>query len=286
METPALKKEKARGRKLEAALGKSKSRHTRLLQESRDMQKQLSLLSRRLLLSQEEERRRISRELHDEIVQTLVAISMHLSALTVSLPVDVKELKRKIVRTHRLVNKSVNIVHRFARELRPMVLDDLGLIPALKSFAKEFTNRTHIPIHFTAFNRVENLSNTRKTVLYRVAQSALSNVHKHAKATEVRLSIRKLPGLIRLEIHDNGKSFETDRVLFAKRHRQLGLLGSRERMEAVGGRFFVKSTPREGTSVIAEMPAIYEKARERKKAAAKGPLIDRAPTPALSAGTA
>jgi signal transduction histidine kinase len=109
METLALKKEKLRVRKLETALAKSETRHTRLLEESRHMQEQLSLLSRRLLLSQEEERKRISRELHDEIVQTLVAISMHLAALTVSLPVDVKELKRKIARTHRLVNKSVNI---------------------------------------------------------------------------------------------------------------------------------------------------------------------------------
>ncbi len=118
----------------EAALKKGEA-------EARHMQEQLRHLSHQLLLTQEDERKRISRELHDEIVQTLVGINVHLSSLTVNHSVDVEDLRTKIAKTQRLVEKSVEIVHRFARELRPTVLDDLGLIPALQSFITEFSQR-------------------------------------------------------------------------------------------------------------------------------------------------
>jgi signal transduction histidine kinase len=241
---------------VELALKKSEAHYAQLFEQSRRMQEQLRHLSRQLLLTQEEERKRISRELHDEIVQTLVGINVHLAALTIKAPVNLKDLKKRISRTQRLVEKSVTIVHRFARELRPTVLDDLGLIPALESFIKDFTKRTRIRIRFTAFAGVEQLNSTQRTVLYRVAQSALANVHKHAHANEAEVSIRKLQDSIRLEIHDNGKSFEMERVLFAKRHKRLGLLGSRERVEMVGGKFGVESAPGHGTTISAEIPII------------------------------
>jgi len=222
--------------------------------EAREMQDQLRHLSRQLLLTQEEERKRISRELHDEIVQTLVGINIHLSSLTVNDTTDLKKLRKKITQTQRLVEKSVEIVHRFARELRPTVLDDLGLIPALQAAIKEFARRTDIRIKFTAAAGVEQLNSTQRTVLYRVAQSALANVDKHADATHVTVRIRKIGGAIRLEIHDDGKSFEVQRVLLAKRHKRLGLLGSRERVEMVGGKFDVSSAPGHGTTLSAEIP--------------------------------
>jgi signal transduction histidine kinase len=130
------------------------------------------------------------------------------------------------------------------------------LIPAIESFIKDFTKRTKIRIHFTAFAGMDQLNSTQRTVLYRIAQSALSNVEKHACASEVKVSMRKLQGAVRLEIHDNGKSFEMKRVLFAKRHKRLGLLGSRERVEMVGGKFGVESAPGQGTTVSAEIPII------------------------------
>ena len=231
----------------EAALKKSET-------EARQMQEQLRHLSHQLLLTQEDERKRISRELHDEIVQTLVGINVHLASLTVKDPIDVEGLRAKIARTQRLVEKSVEIVHRFARELRPTVLDDLGLIPALQSYIKEFTQRTKIPIRFEACAEVEQLDSTERTVLFRVAQSILANVDKHARARNVDVSIRKREDAISLEIHDDGKSFNVDRVLLATRHKRLGLLGSRERIEMVGGRFSIESAPRKGTTIRAEVP--------------------------------
>src|SRR5271170_141700 len=113
-----LKREIVRRQKGEAALKKSEAHYAQLFEQSRHMQEQLRHLSRQLLLTQEEERKRISRELHDEIAQTLVCINVHLASLTVKSPVNLKDLKKNIARTQRQVEKSVEIVHRFARELR------------------------------------------------------------------------------------------------------------------------------------------------------------------------
>jgi PAS domain S-box-containing protein len=239
-----LKLEIVQRHKVEEALKKSEAHDAQLFEQLRN-------LSHRLLLSQEAERKLISRELHDEIVQTLVGINVHLASLTAEAPVN---LRKQITRTQRLVDNSVNIVHRFARELRPTMLDDLGLIPALQAFIKDFSKRTKIRIHFTAFAGVEQLNSDQRTVLYRVVQSALSNVQKHAEASKVKVSIRKLRGSISLEIHDNGKSFKVERVLYAKRYKRLGLIGSRERVEMVGGKFGVVSAPGQGTTISAVIP--------------------------------
>jgi signal transduction histidine kinase len=249
-----LRQEIIRRRAGEEALLKSRRHYRTLLEQSRHQQEQLRHLARQILFALEEERRKISRELHDEIAQTLTGINVHLAALTKEASVGTQGLKKTISRTRRLVEKSVNIVHRFARELRPTLLDDLGLIPALHSFMKDFAKRTGIHIRFTASAGLERLDSARRTVLYRVAQSALTNVAQHARASRVKVRIRKLRDTVHMEIHDDGKSFEVERVLFAKRHRRLGLLGMRERVEMVGGSFGVESTPGKGTTIRAQIP--------------------------------
>jgi signal transduction histidine kinase len=155
-----------------------------------------------------------------------------------------------------MVEKSVDIVHRFARELRPTVLDDLGLIPALHSFMKGFTRRTGIHVHFTTFtsSMIEQLNNDTRTVFYRVAQEALTNVARHAQASLVEVNFEKLPNAICLKIKDNGKSFQAQRVMQSKRNTRLGLIGMRERLEMVGGSFSVESAPGKGTTVRAQIP--------------------------------
>src|ERR1700720_2510920 len=133
-----LRREIIQRQAMEEALKKSE-RHSRLLlEQSRHMQEQLRLLSRQLLSAQEEERKKISRELHDVIAQTLTGINVRLAALKADATVNTKDLERNITRTQQLVEQSVDIVHRFARELRPTVLDDVGLIPALHTFMKGF----------------------------------------------------------------------------------------------------------------------------------------------------
>jgi signal transduction histidine kinase len=148
----------------------------------------------------------------------------------------------------------VAIVHQFARELRPTALDDLGLITALHSLLKEFMQRTGVRVHITAFAGVEQLNSARRTVIYRVAQSALANVAQHAHASQVKVTIRKLDDLVQLEIADNGQSFQVERVLQATRYQRLGVLGMRERVEMVGGKFSIESAPGHGTTVRAHIP--------------------------------
>ena len=238
----------------EMALKKSERHYSELLEQSDRLQEQLRQLSRQILSAQEEERRQISRELHDVIAQTLTGINVRLAALSKEAATNTKGLDRNIARTQRLVEKSVDIVHRFARELRPAVLDDLGLIPALHSFLKNFTTRTGIRTHLKAFAGVEHLETARRTVLFRVAQEALTNVGRHAKASRVEVSIQKLPDGISMKITDDGKSFQVERTLHAKAGKSLGLLGMRERLEMVGGKFGIESTPGQGTTITAQVP--------------------------------
>jgi PAS domain S-box-containing protein len=267
-----LNREIARRQTVEKALQKSEQHQNRLLEQSRHMQEQLRHLSHQILHAQEEERKRISRELHDEIAQTLVGINVHLAALTREAADNPRGLQQKIARTQRLVEKSVDIVHLFARELRPAALDDLGVIPALHAFMKEFTKRTGIHIHFTTFTskRIKQLNNATRTVFYRVAQEALTNVARHAQASRVEVNFEKLPNAICLKIKDNGKSFQAQRVMQSKRNTRLGLIGMRERLEMVGGSFSVESAPGKGTTVRAQIPL----ANRRAGRGAENPLME------------
>jgi signal transduction histidine kinase len=238
----------------EEALQKSENHYAQLLKQSDRLQEQLRRLSRQILSAQEDERKRISRELHDVIAQTLTGINIRLATLKKEAAINTKGLDRNIARTQRLVEKSVNIVHQFARELRPAVLDDLGLIPALHSFVKLFSKRTRIHVHLKAFAGVEQLSGDQRTILYRVAQEALNNVSRHAQASRVEVSIQKLADGVCMRINDNGKSFVVERALNARGRKRLGLLGMRERLEMVGGRFEIESAPGKGTTIIAKIP--------------------------------
>ncbi len=249
-----LKKEIIRRLAAEGSLRKSEQQARILLEQARLQQEEMRLLSHRILLVQEEERKRISRELHDVIAQMLTGINLRLATLKVAAAADSKGLSGKISRTQRLVEKSVNIVHRFARELRPAVLDDLGLIPALQSFLKIFSREAGIRVKLTAFEGVEELSIAKRTALYRVAHEALTNVARHAKAGRAEVNIQKHSNAIGMDISDNGRGFELTHVLHNNKCKRLGLLGIRERVEMVGGKFSVESAPNRGTTIHAMIP--------------------------------
>src|ERR1019366_102000 len=213
-------------------------------------------LSHQLLQVQEEERKRISRELHDVIAQTLTGINTRLATLKKEGGLNAADFDRSITRTQQLVQESVDIVHRFARELRPAVLDDLGLIPALHSFMKHFTEECGVRTHLIAFAGVEQLDTDRRTVLFRIAQEALMNVARHAHASQARVKIQKLDDVIRMEIKDDGKGFEPEPALSGKKNKRLGLLGMKERMEMVNGHFKIVSAPGQGTTVQVQFPLV------------------------------
>jgi len=240
----------------EESLRNSEQHYSQLLEQSRQMQDQLRLLSRQLLSVQEEERKKISRELHDVIAQTLTVINVRLAALKGEAASSTRGLERSIVRTQRLVQQAVNVVHQFARNLRPTVLDDLGLIPALHTFMKHFRAETGIRVSLSAFAAVEQVTGDRRIVLYRVAQEALTNVARHAQASQAEVKIQELADAVCMAITDNGRGFQEESALHAKKRKRLGLLGMRERLEMVGGNFTITSAPGKGTTVLAQVPLI------------------------------
>ena len=259
-----LRREIDRRQAVEKSLRKSEEHYGRLLEQSRHMQEQLRLLSRQVLSTQEEERKKISRELHDVIAQTLTGINVRLAALKKEATTNTRGLKRSIGHTQRLVEQSVTTVHRFARKLRPTVLDDLGLIPALHTFMKHFRAETGIHVSLLAFAAVEELNGDKRTVLYRVAQEALTNIARHAQASRAEVKLQKLDRAVCMTITDDGRGFPTERVVQAKKGKRLGLLGMRERLEIVGGNFTVTSAPGKGTTVLAQIPLLDRPSGGRK----------------------
>lgn len=249
-----LKKEVARRKTAEATLRKSEHHTSQLLAQSRLLQAQMRHLSRGILSVQEEERKRISRELHDVIAQMLTGINVRLATLKTEAKANTQNLTKSIAQTQRLVEKSVDVVHQFACELRPAVLDDLGLIPALHTYLKNFTKKSGIRVSLTGFAGIEKLNSAKRTALYRVAHEALTNVFRHAHAARVEVIIRKLRDSVCMDISDNGKGFEVTQVLFTRKYKRLGLLGIRERVEMLGGKFSIESSPGKGTTIHAQIP--------------------------------
>jgi PAS domain S-box-containing protein len=251
-----LEQEIVRRQKAQESLKKSERHQRQLLHQSYQMQEQLRNLSHQILHAQEEERKRISRELHDEIAQTLVGIDVHLKSLIREVGGEIKGLPQKIKRTQRLVASSLGVVHEFARQLRPTALDDLGLVAALHAFMEEFKERTGVHILFTTFTsgRIKQLNSDTSIVFYRVAQEALTNVARHAQASLVEVNFEKLPGAICLKIKDNGKGLPARSEPDGNQSKRLGLLGMRERLEMVGGSFSIESSPASGTTVRAQIP--------------------------------
>ena len=259
-----LKLEIVRHKAMEAALRATRDQQSRLLKQSHLQQKQLRDLSRGMLKAQEEERKRISRELHDVIAQTLVGINVHLATLTQDAATKPVTLRRRISLTRRLVENAILIVHDFTYELRTTLLDDLGLIPALQTYLHGFMTDTGIRVSLKAYARIEQASATVRTALYRIAQEALNNVARHAKASRVDVSLELHDDTICMQITDNGQGFTTGVPARSKKSGGLGLLGMRERAEMIGGTLRVDSAAGGPTTVQVRIAA--GKARTRKPA--------------------
>lgn len=206
--------------------------------------------SQQLYLRHEEVRKEISRELHDEVAQLLAGINFELAILSKKASKDIFILRKQIMVTQKLIENSVEVIHTFARDLRPMILDDLGLIPAIKSYTKIFFKKTNIPVEIISHENFLSLSDLNKTVLFRVAQEALSNIAKHSKAKQVTITLKRHKNSLHMEIHDNGISFNTKilRTNLSKR-RGIGIMGMEERIKIAKGTFTITSSPLRGTTI-------------------------------------
>src|SRR6185436_3382143 len=157
--------------------------------------------------------------------------------------------------TQGLLEQTMHNVHRFSYELRPAMLDDLGLVIALRWYIRAFAKRTSIKLNFRADPVVEHLAGEPKTVIYRVVQESLTNVYKYADATRVQVIVKKMDDNIRLTVRDNGKGFRPDQLdLNSKDKSGMGLIGMQERLRLVNGQFLVESEPGTGTAIRATIP--------------------------------
>lgn len=237
----------------ETALRESREHYMRLFQESRAMQENLRQLSNKVLTAQEEERQHISRELHDEIGQTLTAANVSVALLRKHAQAD-PEFARKVESAQRLLEQSMEMVHQFARELRPSMLDHLGPFAAMQNYVKTYTERTGIAVDLESNAGFDDIDVQRGTVLYRVTQECLTNVFKHAHATRVKVRLSREPGAVCLEVSDNGRGTAAPLLGATNGRQQLGLMGMQERVRLVDGQFSIESMPKRGTTVRVRIP--------------------------------
>lgn len=248
--------------------------NARLYLESRHMQDALRDYARQVTQAQEEERKRIARELHDDTAQALVLVARGLDAVSDSGGRLPKAAMARLEEVRSLAQRTLSNVRRFSRDLRPPVLDDLGLVPALEWLASEMSPRTATRVSVRVHGEPRRLAADAELNLFRIAQEALRNVEKHAAASEALVEVVFADGRVEFSVSDNGRGFELSQRQIPPRRARLGLLGMEERAELLGGNLDVRSRPGEGTRVsvtLATAPAEMEGARRGPARSSGGP---------------
>lgn len=219
--------------------------------EAAKARQELRKLSDRLVTAQEEERRSLSRELHDEVGQAMSAMLFELVRLQAT-PPGSEAHGVLLASVRRTAEACVGTVRNMALLLRPSMLDDLGLVPALKWQAREVTRRTGLKIRLAADEIAEDLPDSHRTCVYRVVQEALHNCARHSKATQVRVAVTRSGDELNVCVQDDGVGFDP------RQEKGMGLLGMEERVERLNGRFEVESHPGAGTIVSIRLPILKE----------------------------
>ena len=206
-------------------------------------------LSARLVEAQENERRSISRELHDEVGQALTGVLVEMANLSMMIRTGVssESLAAKADEIKKEVENSIGVVRNMALLLRPSMLDDLGLVPALQWQAREVSKRGGVWVKVAAENVSEELPEEHKTCIYRVVQEALHNSVRHAGAHNVKVTVKQAPHRLQLHIEDDGKGFDVQQ-------KGMGLVGMQERVRNLHGSFVVESEAGSGTAIEVELP--------------------------------
>ncbi len=228
---------------------RAEAEREQLLEQVRAGHEQLQALSRRLVQAQEEERRNIARELHDEIGQVLTGLKLMLDT-SLRLPAEV--IAGRLQEAQALVGHLIDQVQELALDLRPTMLDDYGLLPALTWHLERFKTQTGIDVAFEHCGLEQRLPPTVETAAYRIAQEALTNVARHAAVNHAALSLTVDGEELRIRIADQGKGFDVKTVVAAGT--STGLSGMRERASALGGRLTVEGEPGGGTRITAVLP--------------------------------
>lgn len=233
--------------------------NARLYEEVRNKEKVLEELLKHSISAQEDERKRIARELHDETSQSLTTLAIGLATIAKSPPNDAAKLQAALKVNQELTIKILDEVHRVILDLRPSVLDDLGLVPALEWYAKNRLEAEGVRVHFETSGSEERLPSHIEVALFRIAQEAISNIALHAKAEFASISLDFESQSIRLSIEDDGAGFKSEELLSSATDiRGLGLRGMMERADVLGGNIRIKSQPGTGTEIRVEIPVNWK----------------------------
>lgn len=228
------------------------------LQHERVQEAEIGLrrLSQQLVGAQEEERKSLSRELHDQVGQVLTALRMSLGNLELSTAEQDARIVNEVELARRLVGQALRSTRDIAMGLRPAMLDDLGLAAALEWNARQHSKLYGIPVTVTVEAGLEQLSDAQKTCIYRLVQEALNNSAKYAEAQNINVVVAEADGSVKIGINDDGRGFDSRN----SSKRGLGLLGMRERIAQLGGNLEIDSTPQQGTHISAHLPLVQTRA--------------------------
>jgi two-component system, NarL family, sensor histidine kinase UhpB len=243
----------ARMKQAEAALRKSKEHYLELFKEAQAARRETQWLSSLVIQAQEKERKHISRELHDDVGQTLTAVSITLNGVNRNGDGNAEASRLKLAEAQRLLQGIMATLHDFARELRPSVLDELGLLSAIRSAAHGVEEQTGLRVRLRGDPLAEQLSGEQKLALFRIVQESLGNVVRHTHAKRVKITLARTTAGVVLTVADDGKSFDATQRSSSRRKR-LGLLGMQERARLANGKFTIRARPGKGTTVQVLIP--------------------------------
>lgn len=228
--------------------------NNRLLKELREKEAMRAILMNKLFTIQEEERKRLSRELHDETSQSLASLLAYMKVLLSKLTDDTQ--KELLLGARDVAINVLGGLRKMAVELRPPVLDDLGITAAMAKYINHFSAQQHLPVLFSAPDDKLIIGNQLSLALYRILQESLTNISKHACATEVNVTLLKDPTTITLLITDNGLGLRPGELESARQNNRLGVYGMKERVELLGGIFNFHSLSGQGTTITVTLPII------------------------------
>jgi PAS domain S-box-containing protein len=241
----------ASGRVFVAGIGSDITERLRMEKDLQDSLEQLRALAARLQTIREEERKRVAREIHDQLGQALTAIKIDLSALVRELPASAARQSKRTSSVLQLVDETIRSVRRISTELRPGILDDLGLVAAIEWAGEDFEARTGTTCLLDLPQEDIAVDPDRATAIFRIFQETLTNVARHAGASKVDVRMARADGDLTLEVHDNGKGITGDKL---SSRESLGILGMRERAMLLGGELTISGPPGNGTTVRVRIP--------------------------------
>lgn len=230
--------------------------HTATIEANRE---QLRILSTQVITAQEEERKRIARELHDETSQSIASLLIALERAESSIPEELPEVRGKLTSAHNLACKTLEGIRTLVADLRPLLLDDLGLVPAIRWYAREHLESQGIDVDFQAPSDLPRLPPALETALFRISQEAVNNIVRHADASQVRLILRADCSCtpvckVTLLVEDDGIGFDSQHTEPARLGGHFGLFGMQERAVALGGTARITSAIGKGTRVEVDLP--------------------------------